>query len=169
MAEERVVRRLAAILAADVAGYSGLMGADEKGTFATLKTYRRQLIDPKIAEYRERIVKTTGDGALVEFASVVASAWRGAIVRPLSRSSRRRSPSFPHRRSRMGLGSRARDRMGRARLAPQPVRPLARLRFHLVCACAFPPRPLRGRGRRAPAQGCRNSAAVCLARSPERP
>jgi class 3 adenylate cyclase/site-specific recombinase XerC len=65
------VRRLAAILAADVAGYSRLMGADEEGTLDRLKGHRRQLIDPKITEHRGRIVKTTGDGMLVEFASVV--------------------------------------------------------------------------------------------------
>ena len=71
MASERVERRLTAILAADVAGYSRLMGADEEGTLARLKAYRRELIDPKIAEHRGRIVKTTGDGLLAEFASVV--------------------------------------------------------------------------------------------------
>jgi adenylate cyclase len=64
-------RRLAAILAADVAGYSRLMGADEEGTLERLKALRRELLDPKIAEHRGRIVKTTGDGMLVEFASVV--------------------------------------------------------------------------------------------------
>ena len=71
MASERVERRLAAILAADVAGYSRLMGADEEGTLTRLKAHRRELVDPKIAEHRGRIVKTTGDGLLVEFASVV--------------------------------------------------------------------------------------------------
>jgi adenylate cyclase len=71
MAEARVERRLAAILAADVAGYSRLMGVDEEGTLAALKAYRRELVDPKIAEHRGRIVKTTGDGVLVEFASAV--------------------------------------------------------------------------------------------------
>jgi adenylate cyclase len=64
-------RRLAAILAADVAGYSRLMGVDEEGTLAQLKTHRRELVDPKISEYGGRIVKTTGDGMLVEFTSVV--------------------------------------------------------------------------------------------------
>ena len=64
-------RRLAAILAADVAGYSRLMGADEEGTLERLKALRRELVDPEIAEHRGRIVKTTGDGLLVEFASVV--------------------------------------------------------------------------------------------------
>ena len=65
------VRRLTAILAADVAGYSRLMGADEEGTHERLKALRRELVDPKIAEHTGRIVKTTGDGLLVEFASVV--------------------------------------------------------------------------------------------------
>jgi class 3 adenylate cyclase len=68
---ERVERRLTAIMAADVAGYSRLMGADEEGTLAALKAIRRELIDPRIVEHRGRIVKTTGDGMLVEFASVV--------------------------------------------------------------------------------------------------
>jgi len=71
LATERVERRLTAILAADVAGYSRLMGADEEGTLAQLKAHRRALVDPKITEHRGRIVKTTGDGMLVEFASVV--------------------------------------------------------------------------------------------------
>src|SRR4030088_3546178 len=66
-----VTRRLAAILAADVAGYSRLMGADEEGTLARLKACRQALVDPKVAEHRGRIVKTTGDGMLVEFASAV--------------------------------------------------------------------------------------------------
>ena len=64
-------RRLAAILAADVAGYSRLMGADEEGTLERLKALRRELVDPKIAEHHGRLVKTTGDGLLVEFPSVV--------------------------------------------------------------------------------------------------
>ena len=71
MVSERLERRLTAILAADIAGYSRLMGADEEGTRARLKAHRRALIDPKIHEHRGRIVKTTGDGMLVEFASVV--------------------------------------------------------------------------------------------------
>src|ERR1700756_1976203 len=71
LATGRVERRLAAILAADVAGYSRLMGADEEGTLERLKALRRELSDPKIKEHRGRIVKTTGDGVLVEFGSVV--------------------------------------------------------------------------------------------------
>jgi adenylate cyclase len=68
---ERIERKLAAILAADVAGYSRLMGADEEGTLARLKACRRELMDPEIAEHRGRVVKTTGDGILIEFQSVV--------------------------------------------------------------------------------------------------
>ena len=64
-------RRLAAILAADVAGYSRLIGADEQGTLTRLKAIRSEVIDPQIAAHHGRIVKTTGDGLLVEFASTV--------------------------------------------------------------------------------------------------
>ncbi len=71
MAKGRVERRLAAILVADVAGYSRLMGADEEGTHERLKTLLRQLVDPKIKEHRGRVLKNTGDGMLVEFGSVV--------------------------------------------------------------------------------------------------
>ena len=74
MSGERVDRRLAAVLAADVAGYSRLMGADEEGTLARLKAIRNALVDPAIASHRGRIVKTTGDGMLVEFASAVDAA-----------------------------------------------------------------------------------------------
>jgi TolB-like protein/class 3 adenylate cyclase len=71
LATGRIERKLAAILAADVAGYSRLMGADEEGTHARLKRHLRELVDPKIKEHRGRIVKNTGDGMLVEFGSVV--------------------------------------------------------------------------------------------------
>src|SRR6516225_4385001 len=80
-------RRLAAILAADVAGYSRLMGADEEGTHERLKAHLRELVEPKIAEHRGRIVKNTGDGFLAEFASIVdavrcaAEVQRGMIER----------------------------------------------------------------------------------------
>jgi adenylate cyclase len=77
--QSRVERRLAAILAADVAGYSRLMGVDEEGTLERLRALRRELLDPKTAEHKGRIVKTTGDGLLVEFASVV-DAVRGAVA-----------------------------------------------------------------------------------------
>ena len=71
MAEERVERRLTAILAADVAGYSRLMGRDESGTLAALKVIRLEVVDPAITSHGGRIVKTTGDGLLLEFPSVV--------------------------------------------------------------------------------------------------
>lgn len=71
MASEGVERRLAAILAADVVGYSRLVGIDEEGILAALKAYQHELINPKVAEHRGRVVKTTGDGLLAEFASVV--------------------------------------------------------------------------------------------------
>jgi len=67
----RLERRLAAVLAADIAGYSRLMTADEEGTHRRLVSYRREVFEPKLREHRGRIVKSTGDGALVEFASVV--------------------------------------------------------------------------------------------------
>ena len=71
LASERVERRLAAIPAADIAGYSRLMGQDEAGTLARLRALRRDLIDPRVADHKGRIVKTTGDGILIEFPSVV--------------------------------------------------------------------------------------------------
>jgi adenylate cyclase len=85
MAEERVERRLAAILAADMVGYSRLMEVDEAGTLAALKAHRAQQIDPEIAAHKGRIVKTTGDGLLAEFASVVdAVAGAAAIQRAMA-------------------------------------------------------------------------------------
>src|SRR6202161_4572773 len=85
-------RRLAAILAADVVGYSRLMGADEIGTITSLKSHRRELVDSAIAEHRGRIVKTTGDGMLVEFASVVDGVSCAVYVQ---RSMVRRNAAVP--------------------------------------------------------------------------
>jgi adenylate cyclase len=79
MPVQPVERKLTAILAADIAGYSRLVGLDEEGTLARLKALRRELIDPAVEAHRGRIVKTTGDGLLVEFASVV-DAVRYAIA-----------------------------------------------------------------------------------------
>jgi adenylate cyclase len=73
MSEGRVERRLAAILAADVVGYSRLMGEDEAGTRARMRVLRRELIDPAVADHKGRIVKTTGDGILIELPSVVGA------------------------------------------------------------------------------------------------
>src|SRR6266436_6063511 len=95
-------RRLTAILAADVAGYSRLMGADEEGTHERLKVHRRQLIDPKIKERQGRIVKTTGDGLLVEFPSVVDAMRCAAEVQ---RGMIDREPEMPdERRIRFRIG-----------------------------------------------------------------
>jgi adenylate cyclase len=95
MADARVQRRLAAILAADVAGYSRLMGTDEEGTLAALKACRRELTDPKVAEHHGRIVKTTGDGTLAEFASAV-DAVRCAIE--VQRAMAERNTAIPEDR-----------------------------------------------------------------------
>src|SRR6516162_9337489 len=95
-------RRLAAILAADVAGYSRLMAEDEEGTLERLKAHRRQLIDPKIKEHRGRIVKTTGDGLLAEFPSVVDAVRCAAEVQ---RGMLDREPEAPdERRIRLRIG-----------------------------------------------------------------
>jgi class 3 adenylate cyclase len=95
-------RRLAAILAADVAGYSRLMGADEEGTHERLKGHLRELVDPKIKEYRGRVVKNTGDGMLAEFASVV-DAVRCAVE--VQRGMIDREPDVPdERRIRFRIG-----------------------------------------------------------------
>ena len=92
MASDQVKRKLAAILAADIAGYSRLMGADEAGTLARLKEYRRELIEPKNKQYRGRVVKTTGDGILIEFPSVV-DAVSSAIE--VQRGMRERNADIP--------------------------------------------------------------------------
>ena len=103
MEEERVERRLAAILCADVVEYSRLMGADEEKTLAALKSHRRELIDPLIDQHRGRIFKTTGDGMLIEFASVV-DAVRCAVV--VQRGMEDRNANLPEReriRFRIGI------------------------------------------------------------------
>ena len=83
--QDRVDRRLAAILAADVVGYSRLMGVDEESTHERLKAHLVELVDPKIREHHGRIVKTTGDGVLAEFASVVdAVRCAGEIQRAMA-------------------------------------------------------------------------------------
>jgi adenylate cyclase len=95
-------RRLAAILAADVAGYSRLMGTDEEGTLERLKALRSELADPKIAEHHGRIVKTAGDGLLVEFASVVDAVRCGVNVQQ----------SMPERNKGVDLDNRIELRIG---------------------------------------------------------
>jgi TolB-like protein/tetratricopeptide (TPR) repeat protein len=86
LATERIERRLTAILAADIAGYSRLMGADEEGTLERFKALRGELVDPKIGEHRGRMVKTTGDGILIEFPSVIeAVSCAVAVQREMAR------------------------------------------------------------------------------------
>jgi adenylate cyclase len=89
------VRRLTAILAADVAGYSRLMGADEEGTHERLKAHLRDLVEPKIKEHRGRTVKNTGDGLLAEFPSVVDAVRCAAEVQ---RGMAERNPKTPEDR-----------------------------------------------------------------------
>ena len=88
-------RRLTAILAADVVGYSRLMGLDEAGTLSALKTHRREMVDAKIAEHQGRIVKLTGDGMLVEFPSVVNAV---ACAADIQRRMRERNVDVPEDR-----------------------------------------------------------------------
>jgi class 3 adenylate cyclase len=99
--EAAPARRIAAILAADVAGYSRLIGEDEEGTLKRLRTLRRELIDPEIAAHRGRIVKTTGDGLLVEFAST-ADAVRCAVA--VQRSMAAAAAGPPERRIQFRVG-----------------------------------------------------------------
>jgi adenylate cyclase len=95
-------RRLAAILAADVAGYSRLMGADEEGTHERLKAHLRELVNPKIREHRGRIVKNTGDGFLAEFVSVVDAV--RCAVEVQRRMAERNAGSLPEQRIEFRVG-----------------------------------------------------------------
>src|SRR6266436_10200979 len=116
--QARVERRLVAILAADVVGYSRLIEGDEEGTLRRLKSLRAEVIDPKIAEHRGRIVKTTGDGVLVEFASVVDAlrcaaelqATMAAAAGPAHRVPHRCPPRRHRRRGRRHLWRRRQRR-----------------------------------------------------------
>jgi adenylate cyclase len=98
---ERLERRLAAVLAADVAGYSRLMGADERGTLEALKAHRREVVDPAIAGHKGRIVKTTGDGMLVEFASAVDAVTAAMAVQ--ERMAERNGGAAPKIAFRIGI------------------------------------------------------------------
>src|SRR5690349_18559184 len=104
------VRRLTAILAADVAGYSRLMGADEEGTHERLKRHLRELVEPKIREHRGHTVKNTGDGLLAEFASVVDAVRCAAeIQRGMTERNSETGEDRAHHLPRRGQ-SRRRDR-----------------------------------------------------------
>ena len=110
MATQHVERRLAAILAADVAGYSRLMGEDEERTLAQLKAVRREVADPKIKEHQGRIVKTTGDGLLLEFASVVDAVRCGVEVQ--REMAERNANLPPDRRIELRMGINVGDVIG---------------------------------------------------------
>src|SRR2546429_2270165 len=99
-----MTRKLAAIIAADVVGYSRLMGDDEAGTLAALKTHRRELIDPKIAEHQGRIVKATGDGLLIEFPSVV-EAVACAVAMQREMADNEAIPEYERIQFRFGINS----------------------------------------------------------------
>jgi adenylate cyclase len=103
MVERPLERRLAAILACDVAGYSRLMSNDEEGTLTALKACRRELLDPKFAEYRGRIFKLTGDGALVEFASAVDATRCAMEIQRLMAERRSSAPSDRRVEFRIGI------------------------------------------------------------------
>ena len=95
-------RRLSAILAADVVGYSRMMGADEAGTLDALKAMRAEVVDPKVAEHQGRVVKLAGDGILVEFASVVNAVACAAAIQMEMRD--RNSDTPPQRRFQFRIG-----------------------------------------------------------------
>ena len=120
------VRRLTAILAADVAGYSRLMGADEEGTHERLRAHLRDLIEPKIAEHRGRVVKNTGDGFLAEFSSVIAAV--RCAVEVQSGMVERNAATPPEERIEFRVGINLGDRRplnrtqsGHSGSAPEPV------------------------------------------------
>ena len=102
MAGDRSERRLAAIFAGDVAGYSRLMSADEEGTLASLNAHRREFLEPTIAEHRGRIVKRTGDGILIEFGSAVDAVQCAVTVQ--SGMGKRNEPVPPDKRIELRIG-----------------------------------------------------------------
>ena len=148
----RVERKLAAILAADVVGYSRLVGADEAGTIARLKALRKEFIEPLIAEYRGRVVKLMGDGALVEFASAVdavecAVAIQHGVAEREAAEPEDRRIAVPHRHQRRRHHRRGRRHPGRRRQRRGAPRRPGRAGRHL----RRPQRPQPGQGEaRAP-------------------
>ena len=128
-----LTRRLAAIVVADIVGYSRLMEADESGTMIQLKAVREQLIDAKIAEHRGRIVKTTGDGMLAEFASVTDAVQSCVEIQ----RGNGRSWSMARSRSRC-LSAMTRRPIGRPRRSPSPPRrPFERWPIGRSCSGSF--------------------------------
>src|SRR5690606_35040253 len=103
MKDERTERKLAAILAADVAGYSRLMNEDEEGTLRRLKSYLRELVEPRIALHRGRIVKRTGDGLLVDFASAVEAVRCAVAIQSEIADRNRSAPESSRIEFRIGI------------------------------------------------------------------
>src|SRR5215831_177080 len=103
MANPHVERRLAAILAADVAGYSQLMGADEEGTLAALKARRQDILQPLVAKHHGRVVKVMGDGVLVEFASVLNAVLCGVQLQDAMAAANAGLPEDRHIVLRVGI------------------------------------------------------------------
>ena len=165
----RVERRLAAILAADIVGYSRLIEQDEAATLAAIKALREQAIDPLLAEHKGRIVKLMGDGAIVEFASVVdavacAVAMQKAVGRPPGQDAGRPADRVPHRRQPRRRGGRGRRPAGRRRQHRRPAGAAvrARRRAGLRHRLRPPPGPARaaaGVHRRAAGQEHRPAGA----------
>jgi class 3 adenylate cyclase len=141
MASDQIKRKLAAILAADIAGYSRLMGADEAGTLARLKQYRRELIDPKNKQYRGRVVKTTGDGILIEFPSVV-----DAVSCSIEVQQGMRARNADVRRGKLHSG---RGEAAHGAAAAQPADPATRARCGRA-ASRSPGSPAQDDGSRSP-------------------
>ena len=137
MTSPRIERRLAAILAADVAGYSRLMGVDEVGTLSALKEHRRERIDPAIARHNGRIVRTTGDRLLVEFASVVDAVACAVAIQRLARTHGgqvlRRMRCFGACGGRVGAAWLVTAPILNTRVRPRPVRCVAARASHRDC------------------------------------
>jgi hypothetical protein len=134
------VRRLTAILAADVAGYSRLMGADEEGTHKRLKVHLGELVNPKIRQHRGRIVKNTGDGLLAEFASVVDAVRRAVMLREYWRWRRAiigGAAGIP--RSTDTASTKTGRSAAASRGTPQPARPSSDRAQYGLCRCRAAP------------------------------
>ena len=175
MAEERLERRLAAILSADIVGYSRLMGMDEAGTLSRLNALRRELIDPMIAAHSGRIVKLMGDGALVEFASVV-DAVTCAIANPETGSGARRRRLRSELRSSFGSGSTSVTSSSKAKISmatasisrrgskASPSPEASRFPRTLAGRCKARWRPIRRYRRAEPEEYCASRARLSVAR-----
>ena len=133
-------RRLAAILAADVVGYSHLMGEDEMGTLEALKAHRKELLDPKVAEHHGRVVKLIGDGTLAEFPSVVEAVQCAVEIQQGMAARNVEIPEARRIEFRIGinLGDIIVEGRARSPAAPEPRQPRQRSRDSRNAASRFP-------------------------------